>query len=381
MADNLILEDHSSSSLSAHEHHLSWFRHTQNLVKDIQTLFRAGTFCDVNLQVRKNGNGPSRSFQAHKVILSSASPVLKSELSKNVRQTDFALQGDPESFDRVLDFIYSGVLKYEERQTLSIRRWAHDLAMPKLGQVLKDPGYAHCQACQEDFQEGLAFGDTTDGDGNLFVDNSVLGLEGASVKQYKEEAMSEGEGDDSVWSDNALIMMPELILEEGDNMGLRPKEEVKVKKEKKVNDQDEKRLQFEKIRIEKKKKKKTAQPAGVKKPYNWEHKDYLCSLCGRTLRGLTGYKRHLVIHDIFPFFDPPGPVLIGGHYFHAWCPYVRTSQKQVPTLIDDKAKYTITLNGAWWVTKFAKIVILSLDNDYNYLYNLGNAHWSSTFSM
>ena len=317
MADNLILEDHSSSSSSAHEHHLSWFRHTQNLVKDIQTLFRTGTFCDVNLQVRQNRHAPSRCFQAHKVILSSASPILKSELSRNLSQTDFALQGDPDSFERVLDFIYSGVLKYEERHVLSIRKWAHDLSMPKLGQVLKDPGYAHCQACQEDFQDGLALSEAAEGGSGLMVDgNNVLGFDGAAP-QYKEEAISEGEEGDSVWSDNALIMMPELILEEGDNLDEEGETSegpatgdtgtVEIKKEKNLTEMTETSQYAKDKRVssscpKKKSKKKKFEPVGVKKPYNWEHKDYLCSLCGRTLRGLTGYKRHLVIIRYCPVF-------------------------------------------------------------------------------
>ena len=28
------------------------------------------------------------------------------------------------------------------------------------------------------------------------------------------------------------------------------------------------------------------------------------------------------------FIDSPGHGRIGGHYFHKWCPYVRTSEKQ-----------------------------------------------------
>ena len=26
-------------------------------------------------------------------------------------------------------------------------------------------------------------------------------------------------------------------------------------------------------------------------------------------------------------FDPPGPGSLGGHYFHAWCPYMRVNNK------------------------------------------------------
>ena len=52
------------------------------------------------------------------------------------------------------------------------------------------------------------------------------------------------------------------------------------------------------------------------------------------------------------FFDPPGHGRIGGHYFHARCPYVRTSQKQIRATSDTMHENNdhLLLAGAWWVT-------------------------------
>ena len=64
-------------------------------------------------------------------------------------------------------------------------------------------------------------------------------------------------------------------------------------------------------------------------------------------------------------FDPSGLGRIGGHYFHAWCPYVRTYEKTKlrynPNVAARKTIYALRrtpcmknnghlLAGAWWVT-------------------------------
>ena len=61
-------------------------------------------------------------------------------------------------------------------------------------------------------------------------------------------------------------------------------------------------------------------------------------------------------------FDPPGLCRIGGHYFHIW--RVRPSGQQgYPLTLEQKQ--LATLHGAWWVTKFARIVTLCVH--YNFL--------------
>ena len=57
------------------------------------------------------------------------------------------------------------------------------------------------------------------------------------------------------------------------------------------------------------------------------------------------------------FFDPPGHGRIGGHYFHAGCPYVRPSQNKnaMLTWCPENKIFATTkdndhlLAGAWWV--------------------------------
>ena len=52
-------------------------------------------------------------------------------------------------------------------------------------------------------------------------------------------------------------------------------------------------------------------------------------------------------------FDPPGPdSRIGSHYFHTWCPSVKKTRDDV------KTKHVTTLIGAWWTTKFARLVFI-----------------------
>ena len=54
------------------------------------------------------------------------------------------------------------------------------------------------------------------------------------------------------------------------------------------------------------------------------------------------------------FVDPPGPICLDGHYFHAWCPFirpsVRLSQKNVTELKKKNhtaTKHVTTLHGSW----------------------------------
>ena len=52
------------------------------------------------------------------------------------------------------------------------------------------------------------------------------------------------------------------------------------------------------------------------------------------------------------FIDPPGHGQIGGHYYHAGCPYVRPSQKQIHATTDTMHENNDhLLAGAWWITE------------------------------
>ena len=57
--------------------------------------------------------------------------------------------------------------------------------------------------------------------------------------------------------------------------------------------------------------------------------------------------------------DPPGTDgRICGHYFQTWCQLIRTSVRPWNNItLTAKTRHTTTLNRAWWVTKFARLVI------------------------
>ena len=43
-------------------------------------------------------------------------------------------------------------------------------------------------------------------------------------------------------------------------------------------------------------------------------------------------------------------------FSHTWCPYVRPSS--VRTLLTQNKQFATTLHGAWWVTKFARLLLV-----------------------
>lgn len=96
-----------------------------------------------------------------------------------------------------------------------------------------------------------------------------------------DEEEVETETEDQEWFDSAAaVMMPELILEEGQ----QENEEVKKVEQSKV-----------KTNLSPNLKKNTKNPKPLQNVSDSKgYKKYLCSHCGRTLGGLTAYKRHLV---------------------------------------------------------------------------------------
>ena len=72
--------------------------------------------------------------------------------------------------------------------------------------------------------------------------------------------------------------------------------------------------------------------------------------CFHTWYGLGDHWRLLSCYSLLFTIDPPGHSRIGGHYFHAWCPSVRPSQKQKRAATDTMCEYNDRLLAvAWWV--------------------------------
>ena len=62
------------------------------------------------------------------------------------------------------------------------------------------------------------------------------------------------------------------------------------------------------------------------------------------------------IQNLFPITDSPGHGRIGGHYFHAWCPYVRPKQKRTATQTLVPGQQNTRYDGH----QFLKIMIIYL---------------------
>ena len=69
---------------------------------------------------------------------------------------------------------------------------------------------------------------------------------------------------------------------------------------------------------------------------------------------------------MWPLSYQPGPGrTLNGHYVNAWCPYVRVRPSKTKTCYNtdnNRSQQKKTLHGAYWVTKFSRLVNIVLDN-------------------
>ena len=94
---------------------------------------------------------------------------------------------------------------------------------------------------------------------------------------------------------------------------------------------------------------------------------------------------------LYRIVDPPGHGRIGGHYFRAWCPYVRhKKQKRATTLTSRSGKQNNghmhenndhLFAGAWWVTlKSHDLFYLNLNiNDFVYRWEGCEVDWNGDY--
>ena len=76
----------------------------------------------------------------------------------------------------------------------------------------------------------------------------------------------------------------------------------------------------------------------------------------RCLNGI-GSSAYSIKNSIFWSIKPPW--LVGGHYFHTWCPSVRKTKIRYYKT-KTKQNSLATLHVTWWITKFARLAIFFL---------------------
>ncbi|CAB4058825.1 SCAN [Lepeophtheirus salmonis] len=251
--------------------------------------------------LRSYGGKSLHTFRAHKLILSSGSEYLKSLISEegdeiNIQVDNSKIPGS--LWKRILGYLYDGIMTYTMEEFPRILKASNELEID-----IPDPSVVwKCLNCKEGFSDTDLFvshSKVFHGEDTLFVKcGNLLTLiieDWNSFSEHddcsKKTAPSLPEiKKEEPWTNEDLLFIPEMSLQEGDihedPLAFPNKNQDSIKRHV----------------FKKKSKTATKQLANrVQKPRNGtgpnvNSKIFLCSICGRTLTGLTAYNRHQVIH-------------------------------------------------------------------------------------
>ncbi|CAM9855987.1 unnamed protein product [Lampetra planeri] len=97
-------------------HHISLHNFSSAVLGELSEQRRRGHFCDVSVSVQ----GSRASLRAHRCVLAASSPFFKDKLLLGYSQVEIPAVVTPRSVQRLVDFMYSGVLRFPHGEALQI---------------------------------------------------------------------------------------------------------------------------------------------------------------------------------------------------------------------------------------------------------------------